>query len=115
MNNQDIRDLIQSELKSFANGGQYGVSQVPTHIHNRIDSPAIQATLIDWTRFMMWGTTSGNAVISNSNITPNSIVLVSQYPGGNDVVGALCGDGTMTLSNALNIDVDYLIIFNPQQ
>ncbi len=39
MNEQEIRKIIQEEIKKAAQTAQYGVTRVPVHTHNNIDSP----------------------------------------------------------------------------
>lgn len=45
MENQDLKNLIQQEIKNYMNSSQYGISKIPSHLHNGIDTPKI--TVVD--------------------------------------------------------------------
>lgn len=44
MNEQQIRDIVQSELKKYDERNQFGLSPIPSHAHNGVDSQQISFT-----------------------------------------------------------------------
>lgn len=46
MDEQDVRRIVQEEIKKSQQTAQYGVTRVPIHTHNGIDSPNIAAASV---------------------------------------------------------------------
>lgn len=39
MNEQQIRQLVQQEIRNYTSGARFGLTTIPRHIHNNTDSP----------------------------------------------------------------------------
>jgi len=41
MDNENLKNLIQQEIRNYMNGSQYSVTNIPSHLHNGVDTPKI--------------------------------------------------------------------------
>lgn len=79
MTDQEINNLIDQKIKDAAQAAQYGVTRVPVHTHNNIDSPNINQTSI--TGFTALDGIAGG--VANSKLLNGQILAFGDRVTGN--------------------------------
>ena len=73
MEKADIIKIFNEQIQNYATLNQYGVSKIPNHVHNGVDSPLVFSTLYKGQVQL----TSGVCVVSNPNVTLSSLIYLS--------------------------------------
>lgn len=115
-NDQELRRIIREEINNTNNSSQFGVTDIPFHIHNTIDAAAVPGQFIDFSNFMVWGNTTfsstSDVTITNPNILPTSTILVTSTLQYFSTLSAVCSTGSAYIAGGTSgAGVNYLIIF----
>lgn len=86
MENQEFKKFFNQHITDYAQQNQYGVSMVPFHIHNGVDSPQIDpAALLG---FPTLTTTDANVAPTN---TPTTGTFRFYFDGNEHVIWVMYG------------------------
>lgn len=110
------QQIAQMVYQQETRNSQYQVSEIPIHLHNDADAPAIPAQNLNFTNFMVWGQVAlvgGSAAVTNVNIaTTSTILLTSTISYAGTTLRGNCNDGTAVIQGGTGTEtVHFLIIF----
>lgn len=107
---------VTSQIQQNATAGQFGVSQVPFHVHNGVDSPSVPVRNLG----IMSGQAKmalGTVTITDPRINRKSVITAtSTIAHATGSVAAICNSGNAVIfdgSGTNNDTVNYIIIINP--
>lgn len=101
MNEDQVKNIISDHLDEYATDNQYGVSKVPIHTHNRVDSGAVSfLNLENRTRYILYRIVSpSQPVVIGSSIGGDFVMPLSGYlTQAGATVDTAGTTGTMTIN-----------------
>ncbi len=79
MNEEKIKKLIQTEIGKQQNADTFGVNKTPYHLHNNIDSPQIQLTMLGGFPNTFAGQAGNTVVVNSTNTALSFTPFLSTY------------------------------------